>query len=241
VRTVKNIKLVLATDLDGTFLHGETAELYDIITSRRDELFLIFLTGRSLELTLPILETPSVPRPDVLVADVGATIVHGSTLEPFRGIQAQILSSWPGEDAIKERLRNFPHLRYQEQPQHNRVSYFTDEHTDLDSLEKIVTDELGCSGIHSHNYFFDVLPRGVSKGSTLQLILEASSLPYSSVMVAGDSLNDLTLFQIGCSGVIVANSEKGLIQALKNQSTTYLAKGEGARGILEGLSHFKLL
>lgn len=50
--------LVLATDLDGTFLGVlyRNDKFYNYLQSKRDRLLLIFVTGRSLELTLRLYE-----------------------------------------------------------------------------------------------------------------------------------------------------------------------------------------
>ncbi|WP_272944439.1 HAD family hydrolase [Planktothrix mougeotii] len=56
---ITNNTLVLATDLDGTFLGGslqERQKFYNYLQSKRDRLLLIFVTGRSLELTLRLYE-----------------------------------------------------------------------------------------------------------------------------------------------------------------------------------------
>jgi hydroxymethylpyrimidine pyrophosphatase-like HAD family hydrolase len=58
------------------------------------------------------------------------------------------------------------------------------------------------------------------------------------VVTAGDSLNDLAMFETGLNGVMVANAEPGLLAALPRLSGIYRALGEGCEGILEGLLHF---
>ncbi|WRH65421.1 MAG: HAD family hydrolase [Planktothrix sp. GU0601_MAG3] len=73
---ITNNTLVLATDLDGTFLGGspqEQQEFYNYLQSKRDRLLLIFVTGRSLEFTLRLYEEKKtiIPRPDYIIGDVG--------------------------------------------------------------------------------------------------------------------------------------------------------------------------
>ena len=83
-----------------------------------------------------------------------------------------------------------------------------------------------------------MLPPGVNKGSTLQRVLELLEMPQVPVVVAGDTLNDLGLFQTGFPGVMVGNAEAPLLEWLPQLPNTYLAKGAGCSGILEGLEHF---
>ena len=72
-------ELVLATDLDGTFLGGsETARarLYRWIEANRDEVGLIFVTGRDPRFIRELTNGTGVPRPEFVVGDVGTTIAE---------------------------------------------------------------------------------------------------------------------------------------------------------------------
>src|SRR5690554_6194109 len=78
--------LILATDLDGTFLGGSAEDqrrLYQTLRNMPGSV-LIFVTGRGLESVLPLLGDPSIPDPDYIICDVGATVVHGETLQPVQ-------------------------------------------------------------------------------------------------------------------------------------------------------------
>ena len=56
--------------------------------------------------------------------------------------------------------------------------------------------------------------------------------------MAGDTLNDLALFETGLCGVVVGNCEAELRARVTGREHLYFAGGEGAAGILEGLRHF---
>ena len=58
------------------------------------------------------------------------------------------------------------------------------------------------------------------------------------MVVAGDTLNDLALFETGLRGVVVGNCEAALRERVGDREHLYFAAGEGAAGILEGLRHF---
>src|SRR5690606_30962609 len=92
-------RMLLATDLDGTFLGGTTEKkqiLYQLIRNHPD-IDLVFVTGRGIETVLPLLHDPSIPTPDYIIADVGATVVDGSTLLSVASIQSGIERRWPGQ------------------------------------------------------------------------------------------------------------------------------------------------
>lgn len=90
---LRRARLLLATDLDGTFLGGNEADrqrLYSFFEEDRADTVLIYVTGRGLETVIPLLSDPVLPRPDIIVCDVGATVVHGDDLEPIQPLQNQI-------------------------------------------------------------------------------------------------------------------------------------------------------
>ncbi|NES65858.1 MAG: HAD hydrolase family protein, partial [Okeania sp. SIO2D1] len=75
--------LILATDLDGTFLGGsdeQRAEFYEYLQKYRHRLLLVFVTGRDIEFVQSLSEDSKFPYPDYIIGDVGTTIVHGKTL-----------------------------------------------------------------------------------------------------------------------------------------------------------------
>ena len=86
--------------------------------------------------------------------------------------------------------------------------------------------------------YLDVLPAGINKGSTLLALLQALGLDPSLVVTAGDSLNDLAMFETGLASVMVANADAELRQCLPRLGRTYAARSAGCAGIVEGLRHF---
>lgn len=84
--------MLLATDLDGTFLAGDPdmrLRLYQLITAH-PEIQLVFVTGRGLESVLPLLSDPTIPEPDYIICDVGCTVVHGNSQQSIQPLQGDI-------------------------------------------------------------------------------------------------------------------------------------------------------
>lgn len=232
--------MLLATDLDGTFLGGKSLhkqQLYRLIRENTN-IRLAFVTGRGLESVLPILNDPIIPNPDYIICDVGATIVNGHTLEPVEIIQNEIEKSWPGRIKIEECLSSFEDLSYQGVPQQRRCSYFTNDEKMIDQVNSAVA-ALGCEVIYSAGKYLDVLPVGVNKGNSLKKLIKYLQIKASDVLVAGDTLNDLSMYQCGFKGVIVGNSEEKLVRATSSIKNIYYAKADGTGGILESIFHFK--
>ncbi|HEY6503310.1 MAG TPA: glucosylglycerol-phosphate synthase [Chitinophagaceae bacterium] len=231
--------MLLATDLDGTFLGGKSLhkqQLYRFIREHT-EARLVFVTGRGLESVIPILNDPIIPNPDYIICDVGATIVNGHTLEPIELLQFGIEQNWPGRLKITELLKDIPELVYQEVPQQRRCSFFADDRSAIELVRSSVAS-LNCDVIYSAGKFLDVLPKGVNKGTSLTKLIEYLDVDRGEVLVAGDTLNDLAMYQCGFKGVVVGNSEQDLIIATKNIEDVYFAQAPGAGGILEALSFF---
>jgi glucosylglycerol-phosphate synthase/sucrose-6F-phosphate phosphohydrolase len=234
--------MLLATDLDGTFLGGsQTArlKLYQLVASHPD-IDLVFVTGRGLEHVLPLLADPTIPQPDYIIADVGATVVYGDSQQPVFQIQDAIEEIWPGDRAVAEALAHLPDLRRQEVPQARRCSYFCEEHHIDDEVRRIV-DGLGCDLLFSAGKYFDVLPRGVNKGHTLTRLVEHLGLDREDVLVAGDTLNDLSMYETGFKGVCVGDSESGLLAATSDLARVHHATEPGAGGIIEAFEYFGFL
>lgn len=234
--------MLLATDLDGTFLAGSPEDrqhLYQIINAH-PEIKLAFVTGRGLEVVLPILSDPTVPTPDYIICDVGATVVDGRTRHPIQPIQSEIDARWPGESAVASVMAEFSALERQQVPQQRRCSYFCKE---LDVTEHIRqrVQALGCEILFSANRYLDVLPRGTSKGRTLMSLARLLGIDSEAILVAGDTLNDLSMFQHGFAGVCVGESEPALLSATRNLPNVLHASRPGCAGIIDAFDHFGFL
>lgn len=234
--------LVLATDLDGTFLggsHGQRHALYDHLRSR-DDAVLIFVTGRDLDFIRELIATPGMPRPDWIVGDVGTTVVDGRDFRPVVEIDGEIARIWNGAgDRVRALLAGEPGLRLQDTPFRHRVSYDYDPAVlSPDVVGRVEAEGFDC--LLSAERFLDVLPRGVAKGPTLLRLVEWLDLPADRVLVAGDTLNDLSLFQTRLKGVAVGNSEPKLLNAIAEFDWVHRSAAPGAAGIADALRHFGL-
>lgn len=234
--------LVLATDLDGTFAGGTATHrtrLQNLLTELSGTT-LIYVTGRSIDATRALIMEADLPIPDVLIADVGTTVVHGPDFESVGAIEAAIARDWPGGDAVRDRLRGLHMISEQDIRAPRRVSYsLTEGSMDdalafaRDRLEGMAVDLIGSAGV-----YIDVLPRGANKGTTLRSVVRWLGRTEAGVVVAGDTLNDLALFETGYNGIVVGNCEAGLLDRIRGMDHVYVARGHGAAGILEGLGHY---
>ncbi|PCC99041.1 glucosylglycerol-phosphate synthase [Halopseudomonas pelagia] len=234
--------MILATDLDGTFLGGDPdnrQRLYQLIDAHPD-IQLIFVTGRGLEVVVPLLSDPAIPRPDYIICDVGATLVDGHTLQAVYPLQSEIEATWPGEQVVAARMAEFPGIDRQTVPQQRRCSYFCDEGAVTEEVREAVK-ALGCDLLYSADMYLDCLPAGVNKGSTLRRLIEHLAVSEDEVLVAGDTLNDLSMYEQGFKGVCVGESETALLDATADRAKVLHARLSGCGGILEAFGHFGFL
>ncbi|WOD12648.1 glucosylglycerol-phosphate synthase [Pseudomonas sp. NyZ704] len=234
--------MILATDLDGTFLGGDPdnrQRLYQLIDAHPD-IQLIFVTGRGLEVVVPLLSDPAIPRPDYIICDVGATLVDGHTLQAVYPLQSEIEATWPGEQVVAARMAEFPGIDRQTVPQQRRCSYFCDAGAVTEEVREAVK-ALGCDLLYSADMYLDCLPAGVNKGSTLRRLIEHLAVSEDEVLVAGDTLNDLSMYEQGFKGVCVGESETALLDATADRAKVLHARLSGCGGILEAFGHFGFL
>ena len=241
-----NRRMVLATDLDGTFLGGSDADrdhLYRWISDRRDTVGLVFVTGRDPEFIADLCAPGRVPWPDYVVGDVGTTIARvdpDKGITPIPPLEADIAAIWADRGpTVRARLAEHPGLTLQDTPFRYRVSYDMDaERFDASAMD--IISDLGADALISDNRFFDVLPRGISKGPSLLKLIDHLGVARSRVLAAGDTLNDLSMLIAGTPAVAVGGAEAPLLEALPTRKTIHRADALGAAGILEAIEVFGL-
>jgi sucrose-6-phosphatase len=232
---------ILATDLDGTFLGGsadQRAKLYDWIAQHRDEIVLIFVSGRGIDFMRGLAGELPV-QPDHMVGDVGTSVACGPAYEPLPHLELWLNASWPADAhaRIETTMQQHPGLSEQPVVGGRRRSYYFKDHAHATAARQDVL-ALGFDVLISDNLYFDVLPRGVQKGPTLLRTLRALNLPAHRTLVAGDTLNDLSMFDTGLAGVAVGNREAALDAAIQQHDNVYRSPQPGAAGVLDTLQRF---
>ncbi len=243
---LENRQFVLATDLDGTFLGGDDsarAAFYQWIEERRDRIGLIFVTGRDPAFITALTRDTNVPRPDYVVGDVGTTIAAVSpdhSIAPIPALEHEIAQAWGNShERVGDLLSDAPGLTLQPTSFRYRMSYDLDPET-YDSAAATKVRALGLDVLISDNRFFDVLPRGISKGPSLRRLLAHLRLSEGRTLVAGDTLNDFSMLDLGLPAVAVGGSEPALIDKLQGAHHVHMATGIGVSGIAEAIRHHNL-
>ena len=244
VRNIGSARFVLATDLDGTFLGGseeDRRKLYDWIEENRTTIGLIFVTGRDPRFIVDLCDD-GVPWPEYVVGDVGTTIasVEDREIQPISTLEEEIAEAWGDSgDRVREALADAPGLTLQPTEFRYRVSFDLDPAAaDRATADKV--EEMGLDWLVSDNKYFDVLPKGVSKGPSIKRLVNYLGIPPDAVLCAGDTLNDLSMLECGLPAVAVGGAEDALLDRVSPLGHVYVAKAHGAGGILEAVRELDL-
>jgi hypothetical protein len=244
VRLPPRPDLVLVTDLDGTLLGGSPRwrrRLYGWLAARRESVLHVFNTGRDLASIARLLDAEAamgMGAPHLVIGDVGCTVACGASLRPIPQVVEPIERRWRGQaERVLPLLRTIPGLSPQPVSAVRRLAYLIDPaRLDRSRLGAVAAHGVDC--LVSGDKYLDVLPAGVNKGSTLNTLIAWLEVTPDRVVTAGDSLNDLAMFETGLPGVMVGNAEPALVEALPRLRRTYRARAHGCAGIVEGLRHF---
>lgn len=241
---IMSYQLVLATDLDGTFLEGDDQVkrvFYNKLMQLREHVLLIYTTGRPVDIVKQFCQRGYLPHPHFVLGDHGTHIVDDTSFAPVNHLQEAIALTWnKGNQLLRDLLRSERGIQLQPLDPPFRVAYYYDSDQLADqTLEKI--HQAGFDYILSCDMYLDILPRGVNKGTSLLKLLDHLNVPHDIVVTSGDSLNDLSLFQTGLKSTAVGNSEPKLVEIIKQLSNVYHSKLPGLLGVIDGLKYHEKL
>ncbi|KAK9827782.1 hypothetical protein WJX74_001953 [Apatococcus lobatus] len=226
---------------------------------------LVFSTGRSHKLFQELKTEVPLLTPDVLVCSVGTEIFYeassssGSSSQPEvdREWAAELDKAWDREAAVRAAASISelqPQVASEQRPHKLSYNLRTSQASAADEVIKRLQHALdACKGlkaqiIYSGGADVDILPVSASKGKALDFLLQRmkkmGGFPTDGVLVNGDSGNDIELFIVkGVKGCIVSNAHTELRQWHDRNisDSVFLASQRAAGGIVEALSHFKLL
>ncbi len=240
-----SIDRLLISDIDNTLV-GDESSLDELLSIFRENNMIVcwgVATGRSLDMTLHVLEKHHIPVPDILVCSVGTEIYYGPDISPDKGWQQHLIHKWRPE-IIREVLSDLTYLNPQEGKKQRKfkISYYMEDDPDqLAQVHKILQEnKLRYHLIYSHGQFLDILPYRASKGKAIRYLSYKWEIPISSIMVCGDSGNDTDMLRGDTRGVVVANFSKEL-EALKGHRNIFFSGNEYAAGIIDGIRNYNFL
>lgn len=238
---------LFCSDLDGTLVGNPegTERFRRAWKSMLPSPLLVYSSGRLLPDMLNLLQQEPLPEADYLIAGVGTQIYDfrtGNCLETF---SERLLENW-NLSAVEALARDFPNMKPQPlEYQHRFKSSWYLPKASKDTIfllhELFVSQGLAVQIVYSSLRDLDILPVNASKGAALLWLLEELGLAPADCVVAGDSGNDSSMFQLpGVRGIVVENAHPELLEAVVPLEV-FVSPSSLADGVVEGLDHYGLL
>lgn len=227
---------LLVSDVDDT-LTGDDAALaaFARLFAERDDLLLALNSSRptaSIRGTLARLPVPL--QPDALIGALGTEV------EVAGAPDAEWLRRFGGWDRtpVDEVLADFGYPRHAEEYQRPCKASFAVPPEAAAAVEAAITARgVRARFLHSGTSDFDVIPLGAGKHAAVERLVERFAIPRRRLLVAGDALPDLDLFDCSDHGILVGNARPEL-RGRVDPARTYQAAAPHAGGVLEGLVHW---
>lgn len=267
-------KLMLCTDLDRTLLpngaHAESANARQRFRQfvSRDEITLVYVSGRDKGLVKEAIENYAIPCPDYVISDVGSMIykVSDRMWDCLRSWEQLIQQDW-GDTThieIQQYLSGIREIRLQEKHKQNRhkVSFYVNLGAEHAGVIQKIEKKLNPLGIQSNIIWsiddiedvglVDILPSSASKKHAMEYLMQQLDFTLDETVFAGDSGNDMSVITSPVRSILVANATRDVKttaeeRVLKNNRSDnlYIARGDFmdmngnySAGILEGVVHY---
>ncbi|MCW9030365.1 MAG: HAD-IIB family hydrolase, partial [Gammaproteobacteria bacterium] len=233
-------KLLLCTDLDRTLIpNGPQAESalarkrFAELTAR-DEVSLVYVTGRDKSLVMQAIKNYNLPIPDFVIADVGSTIYHidNGHWDYVEQWDTEISGDWKGKSNtdLQVLLKNYRDIRVQEHSKQkaHKLSYYVPLYVDQVALlneikscfknEKIDANLIWSVDEAANIGLLDILPVSANKKHAIEFLMGLYNFSLDETIFAGDSGNDISVMVSPIRSVLVANASDEVKQEALEQA-----------------------
>lgn len=90
--------------------------------------------------------------------------------------------------------------------------------------------------IERGNHFFEIIPKGFSKATGIQFLLDYFNMSLDHAYAFGDSSNDLPMLEYVPNSIAMGNADKALLPVV-----SFVTKDVDENGIRYALEHYKLI
>ncbi len=238
---------LFSTDLDGTLLgNPESTQRFVSAweTLTKDERpLLVFNSGRLIDDMQQLVAEGQLPQPDLFIGGVGTQIFDVRENQWIDDWSDELRRDWD-RDRVHALLSEQPDLS--PQPGRFQNPFKTSWYLRNAKAERLAEIEalVAASGIkatlvYSSACDLDLLPAAATKGGALRWLCKRLGIPLSSVIVAGDTGNDASMFNVpGVRAIAVLNAQPELLEATIGHPHLFHARQIMADGVIQGLCHF---
>ncbi|MDF1754760.1 MAG: HAD-IIB family hydrolase [Verrucomicrobiales bacterium] len=236
--------LLFSTDIDGTIYDGpESAEAFAEFWLSKPEAVLVYNTGRSVDDTRQLIDSTPLPLPRFITGGVGTEIFDCQTGERLSAWKTELSSGWDFAkiDSLVGRYADDIERQPEECQNDFKCSWFWNNRSqeDIAALAaRLIEAGFNAQVVYSSSRDLDVIPSVANKGNAITWLAARLGIPLEEIVVAGDSGNDSSMFQLeGARGIIPANAEDALRHAPK-KTLIFESTGRCSAGIIEGINYF---
>ncbi|MFT3867292.1 MAG: HAD-IIB family hydrolase [Nibricoccus sp.] len=240
---------LFSSDLDGTLLgNPEATQRFKAVWQKlppANRPLLVYNSGRLIEDMRRFVSNNLLPAPDYFIGGVGTQIYDEKAGALLHDFNQRLDENWDPE-RVTGIASIFPGIRRQpeEFQTHYKSSWFLDnaKPNQLRELEQqFARAGLAVNIVYSSQRDLDLLPVNGTKGYALKWLCDRLGVPIDTVLVAGDTGNDSSMFRLpGVRGIIVDNAQPELFEATVD-IPIYTARHVLADGVLDGLQHFGVI
>jgi len=237
---------LFSADLDGTLLgNPESTQRFKTAWEalpRETRPLLVYNSGRLLDDLRRFVDDGTLPAADYYIGGVGTQVYDVQAGRVLEELREHLAAGWDLA-RVREVVGKFPGVRPQpdEFQLEFKSSWFLERATQETIRElrrQLAEARLGVKLVYSSARDLDVLPRHATKGGALRWLCARLDVPFDTVLVAGDTANDASMFRLpGVRGIVVENALPELYEATVD-TPTYSSRNILADGVLDGLCHF---
>lgn len=240
---------LFSTDLDGTLLGNPeaTRRFTTAWTSLPpdERPLLVYNSGRLVADMQSLVANDTLPVPDFYLGGVGTQIHDARAGKPLDAFARDLSAGW-NRALVHKIAAALPSIQPQpDEFQHEyKSSWFLSDATPellREIQDRLAGANLAATLVYSSQRDLDLLPARATKGGALTWLLHHLKIDPTSVLVAGDTGNDSTMFRVpGVKGIVVENALPELYEATVD-IPCFSARRVMADGVLDGLLHYGVI